>query len=156
MATGNVYASTKESTTNNTSTTSEPTIDPSCGTLGEDLDWVDTRFVLAMNTASFHPAQLFLIYKYEVYGVEYLDDGDEARDEEPEQKSPPKFCDGPIAFTVAIWERPERSIIFEFSDRTSLRDTDLHVVSTKKPMLAEAGYKNKRYPYVPVFPPRDS
>lgn len=107
MPTGNVYASTKEAITNNTSTTSEPTIEPSCGTLGEDLNWVDTRYVLAMNIASFDAAQLFFIYKYEVYGIDYLDDGNEARDEEPKQKSPAKFCNGLIALTVAIWERPE-------------------------------------------------
>lgn len=152
MATGNVYASTKGTFSKNTSTTNEP----SSGALGEDLEWVDTRYILAMNTASFDPVQLLLIYKYEVYGVDYLDDGDETRDEEPEQESPPKFCDGPIAFTVAFWERPKQSNILEFPDRTSLRDNDLHVVSTKKPSLAEAGYKNERYPYVPVFFPRDS
>lgn len=152
MATGNVFALTKETSSKNTSTTSGS----SYGTLGEDLDWVDTGYVLAMNTASFDPVQLILIYKYEVYGVEYLDDGDEIRDEEPAQESPPKFCDGPIAFTVAFWEKPKGSNVLEFPDRTSLRDNDLHVVSTKKPSLAEAGYKNERYPYVPVFPPRDS
>ena len=152
MATGNVYASTKGTPSKNTSTTSES----SSGTLGEDLDWVDTRYVLAMNTASIDPVQIFLVYKYEVYDVVYLDDGGETRDEEPEQESPPKFCDGPIAFTVAFWERPKRNGILRFSDCTSLRDTDLYVVSTKKPGIAEAGYKDDKCPYVPVFPPRDS
>lgn len=64
MATGNVYASTKETPSKNTPTTSEP----SSGTLGEDLDWDDTRYVLAMKTASFDPVQLLLVYK--IWGFE--------------------------------------------------------------------------------------
>lgn len=67
MATGNVYASTKETPSKNTPTTSEP----SSGTLGEDLDWDDTRYVLAMKTASFDPVQLLLVYKYEVLKISH-------------------------------------------------------------------------------------
>ena len=110
-----------------------------------------------MNTASSDPVQLILVYKYEVYGVEYLDDGNERRDEEPEQENPSRFCNGPIAFTVAFWEkRKQGSNVLKFPDSASLKDNDLHVVSTKKPSLTEAGYKNEKHPYVPIFPPQDS
>lgn len=83
MATGNVFASTKERSSENTSTTSAP----SSGMFGEEnLNWVDTGYSLAMHTASFDPVKFFLIYKYEVYGVEYLNDGNETRDEESNKK----------------------------------------------------------------------
>ena len=67
-------------------------------------DWFDTKLVLAVDTASTGPLKYYLIYKYEVYDVEYLDSGGERRVEEPEQNEPPKLCNGSDAFTVAILE----------------------------------------------------
>lgn len=46
--------------------------------------------------------------------------------------------------------------MLKFADSNSPKDNDLHVMSTKKPRLAEAGYKNEKYPYVPIFTPQDS
>lgn len=109
----------------------------------ENLNWVDTGYSSAMHTALFDPVKFFLIYKYEVYGVEYLNDGNETRDEESEQETPPQFCNRPIPFTVAFWEKRKQGNMLKFADSNSLKDNDLHVMSTKKPRLAEAGYKTK-------------
>lgn len=50
----------------------------------ERLEWFDTKFVLAVDTESFHSLRYYLIYKYEVYDVDYLEDAGEIRDKEPE------------------------------------------------------------------------
>ena len=40
--------------------------------LDKDYDWFETDFVLAVDTSSSEPVKYYLIYKYEVYDVEYL------------------------------------------------------------------------------------
>lgn len=140
------------------------------GDLNENQnDWFDTRYVLAMDTASTHWWKCYLVYKYEVYGTKYLDDGGEKRDEEPEEKEPPRFCNGFNAFTIAETSlqylqhiedtKLEGRRVVEgigLTDLVDLEEIPLRVVSTKKPSLAVAGYKDADHPYVPVFSPRDS
>lgn len=114
-----------------------------------------------MDTALTPQLKLYLIYKYEVYETEYLDDGGEKRDEEPEQKEPPRVCDGPHAFTIAEAQHLNWEYVRDTMERYGTMDMGtgnilLNVVSTKKPSLAVAGYKDADHPYVPVFSPRDS
>ena len=97
-------------------------------------DWFDTKLVLAVDTASTGPLKYYLIYKYEVYDVECLDSGGERRVEEPEQNEPPKLCNGPDAFTVAISEVPGQNTLkviaaAKFDDGKD--KIQLHVVSTR-------------------------
>ena len=117
--------------------------------------WFDTKYILALDV---HQVKYYIIYKYEVYEVEYSDDGGEIRNEEPEQKEVPKFCHGPDGFTVAVWE-PKKTPIRRWDQniRSAARygEIRLRVVSTKKPSLAVAGFKDTKDPYVPVFSPRD-
>ena len=113
-----------------------------------------------MDTSSTEPLKYYLIYKYEVYDVEYFYDGGERRDEEPECNEPPKLCNGPDAFTVAILEVPRQQMTLRIMAAAKFSDDKdkirLHVVSTRKPGLTIAGYKDADHPYMPAFAPLDS
>lgn len=129
--------------------------------LDEDCHWFNTGYVLVLDTASSDIFKFYLVYKYKVYDTEYLHTGGEKRVEEPEQEEPPKFCNGADGFTVALlgdpnrphqhplMTRPDHFFSQKVWKHTSL-STD--VLSTKKPGLAPAGYKNDRHSYIPVFP----
>lgn len=131
------------------------------------MRWVDTGFALALDTASRDPFKFYLIYSYEVYDVEYVD-GVEIRTEEPEQEEPPKFCEGPDGFTVAVLESPilkspfldgnilteeQYANLLKFGQGNQIR---LSVLSTKKPDLAQAAYQDADHPYAPIFSSRDN
>lgn len=105
-----------------------------------------------MDTEPSHNLRHYLIYKYEVYDVDYLEDGGEIRDEEPEDVKPPTFCGGPEAFTIGILRNRDLAYNNVKDDQIEL---ELEVLETKKPQLAMAGYQDESNPYVPVFPPRD-
>lgn len=110
-----------------------------------------------MDTEPSHKLQYYLIYKYEVYDVDYLEYGGEIRDEEPEAIKPPTFCGGPEAFTIGILKRPTspvRDLAYN-SVKDDQNEIELEVLETKKPQLAMTGYQDESNPYVPVFPQRD-
>lgn len=128
----------------------------------DDDDWFDTRFVLALDAANgWRKKEFVLVYKYEVYSIDYLDDGSEKRSEEAEHGEPPEFCNGPDAFTVAVCETGTSLLsksdikdnpVESSEEPPRLPDIRLTVRSVKKPDLAVAGYVNDANPYVPVFP----
>ena len=122
-----------------------------------NLKWSDTKFVLAVDTESLHNLRYYLIYKYEVYGVDYLEDGGEIRDEEPEDVKPPTFCGGPEAFTIGILRRPQNPVrdMTYNKVKNDQNEIELEVLETKKPQLSMTGYQDESNPYVAVFPPRD-
>lgn len=134
--------------------------------LSDDGGWFNSGFVLGLNAAhGWRKQEFLLIYSYKVYDADYLDDGTETRSEEPEHKEPPRFCNGPDAFTVAICEtgtsllsksdvKDELHVSSEELPR--LPDIRLTVRSVKKPDLGLAGYVDDQNPYFPVFLPGDS
>lgn len=121
-----------------------------------NLEWFDTKFVLAVDTKSSRKLRYYLIYKYEVYDVDYLEDGGQIRDEEPEDVKPPAFCGGPDAFTIGILRRPRNPVRdLRYKNMLDENEIVIQVLETKKPQLAMTGYQDESNPYVPVFPPRD-
>lgn len=121
------------------------------------VGWLDTKYVLAVDTVLSQKLRYYLIYKYEVYDVEYLEGGGERRDEEPEDVKPPTFCKGPQAFTIGLLKKPQnpvRDMTYE-NMKNDQDEIELEVLETKKPQLAMAGYKDDQNPYVPLFLPRD-
>ena len=122
------------------------------------VEWVDTKYVLAVNTASSQKLKYYMIYNYEVYDVEYLEDGGERRDEEPEDVKPPTFCKGSQAFTIDLLKKPQNPVqdmTYE-NVKNDQNEIELEVLETKKPQLAMAAYKDEQNPYVPMFLPRDN
>ena len=81
--------------------------------------------------------------------------------EESEHEKPPRFCNGPDAFTVAVCETGtsllSKSVVrgplpVAPEERPGLPDMKLAVRSVKKPELTVAGYVDDEHPYIPVFP----
>ena len=99
----------------------------------------------------------YLIYKHEVYDVDYLEDGGEIRDEEPEDVKPPKFCGGPDAFTIGILRKPPNPVrdLAYNNMKDDQKEIKLGYLETKKPQLGMTGYQDESNLYVSVFPPRD-
>jgi len=122
----------------------------------DDDDWFDTRFVLALDAGSGRRmCEFYLVYKYDVHSTEYLDDGSEKRTEEVEHEKPPQFCNGPDAFTVAVFQTKRLGNAGLKEKSSCSNSIKLAVRSVKKPDLVVAGYVDDKRPYVPVFPARD-
>lgn len=126
--------------------------------LRKKVRWLDTKYVLAVDTVLSHKLRYYLIYRYEVdEEAESRKDDSEERKKEPEGETPPTFYMGSQAFTIGLLKKPQNPVQdMTYENVTNdQNEIELEVLETKKPQLALAGYKDEQNPFVPLFLPRD-